>query len=102
MIRHGARFPGKKHIKKMKKLLPELQNKIIEHFNKNCSELSEETVERLADWRIHFSKSDDKNLAVVGEHELTDLGERMQARFPKLFPEDYSKEIYRVRFYNFD
>ncbi|XP_058806693.1 multiple inositol polyphosphate phosphatase 1-like isoform X2 [Phymastichus coffea] len=100
MIRHGTRFPGKKHIKKMKTILSELKNKIIENFNKNNSELSVDTVERLTEWRRSFNKDDDKNLALEGEHELVDLAERMQARFPKLLPEDYSKDVYKFKYTN--
>jgi len=35
-------------------------------------------------------------LAVEGENEMIDLGERYQARFPYLMPETFNNQTYKV------
>ena len=96
MVRHGTRFPGKKHIKSMVKNLPELQKKIIENFKSKNSQLSADSIEDFTKWKLYFDSTYAMNLAEEGEYELTDLAERMQARFPTIFPDNFDGELYKV------
>lgn len=95
IIRHGTRFPGKEDTKSMISSLPELQKKIIENFN-NSHKLPADFLERITAWKLSFNDSHTMVLTEEGENELTDLAERMQARFPETFPEEYHKELYKV------
>lgn len=98
MIRHGTRFPNKKDIKKMKKTLAEVQEKIIKNFEKSKSEFSPEVINRLSGWEFKVEKKQAVELTEEGENELIDLAERMQSRFPGLFVENYKRELFKVWF----
>jgi hypothetical protein len=96
MIRHGTRFPGKNHIISMKNNLPQLQKKIVKNLKKNNPKLFHDLIDNFNKWKLSFNDSDAMYLSDEGMNELIDLAERMQTRFPKLFVDDYSKDLYKV------
>lgn len=49
-------------------------------------------------WRLDISISDEKKLTLEGKHEMVDLAERMQSRFPTILPEVYSNSSFKVIF----
>ena len=97
LIRHGTRLPEKKYVRGMSDTLPQIKKKIVEIFNSGKSNLSSDLVKRINDWNLSFNTSRPADLAEEGENELIDLGERIQNRFPKLFPEDYNRDLFKVR-----
>ena len=83
MLRHGARQPGYKDIRKMTELHQKLKLTVT---NKNFPFLN--------DWENHFPEHEEKNLVDIGEEEQFGIGLRFGKRLNKLFGNDIS----RVRF----
>ncbi|XP_031781276.1 multiple inositol polyphosphate phosphatase 1 isoform X3 [Nasonia vitripennis] len=95
VVRHGTRYPGKKHVKPMIKKLPKLKKKIVQSNNQNNSELSHDTIEKFNKWTLSFDEKQTMILANEGENELIDLAERMQSRFPNILVDNYDPELYK-------
>ncbi|XP_024878234.1 multiple inositol polyphosphate phosphatase 1-like [Temnothorax curvispinosus] len=98
VLRHGTRYPGKKYIPRMIDELPELQNVILNNYDKGATNLSADDAALFRKWRLSFARGHMMKLAVEGENEMIDLGERYQARFPSLLPEDFNNQTYKFRF----
>ncbi|CAK9812393.1 Multiple inositol polyphosphate phosphatase 1 [Anthophora quadrimaculata] len=98
VIRHGTRYPGKKYISSMIERLPQLQKIILDNYERNKTDLTEEDAASFKDWKISFNEDDIMKLAEEGENELIDLGERYQSRFPTLMPEVYDNQTYRFKY----
>lgn len=62
----------------------------------NKTNLTHDTIIKLSNWKLGFTKNDMMNLAKEGENEMIDLGERYQSRFPTIMPEIYNKRSYKV------
>ncbi|XP_043254544.1 multiple inositol polyphosphate phosphatase 1 [Colletes gigas] len=98
ILRHGTRFPSMKYISSMTEKLPNLQQIILDNYQKNKTSLMADDAVLLADWKITFTKDNIMKLAEEGENEMIDLGERYQSRFPTLMPDDYNNETYRFKY----
>ncbi|XP_031781275.1 multiple inositol polyphosphate phosphatase 1 isoform X2 [Nasonia vitripennis] len=98
VVRHGTRYPGKKHVKPMIKKLPKLKKKIVQSNNQNNSELSHDTIEKFNKWTLSFDEKQTMILANEGENELIDLAERMQSRFPNILVDNYDPELYKFKY----
>ncbi|XP_014224945.1 multiple inositol polyphosphate phosphatase 1-like [Trichogramma pretiosum] len=98
MIRHGTRLPARKFIKPMTEILPDIQKQIIKNYQNGKSKLSADFIEKLERWTINLKEAEAMNLAEEGQNELIDLAERMQARLPELFPDDYEKNLFRFKY----
>lgn len=94
LVRHGTRYPGTKKIKKMDEVLSKLKNKIILQYDKGS--LCDKELKLFEKWKLYPKLIDHKNLAHEGEDEMIDLAERMQNRFPNLFPQEYDNNTYYV------
>lgn len=99
ILRHGTRYPGKKHVPAMIEKLPKLQEIILDNYQKNKTGITSEDAASFAEWRITFTEDDIMKLTEEGENEMIDLGERYQARFPTLMTEIYDNQTYRVKKY---
>lgn len=80
----------------MNKYLSQLQENILKSFNKHNSKLNIDVIKNFINWKFSFNKIYPMDLTIEGENELIDLSERMQARFPTLFPEFYNKDLFKV------
>lgn len=100
IVRHGARYPGKKYISSLLGQLPQLKNAILNNYHMNKTYLTAEDARLIAQWKPSFNASDIMKLTEEGECELLDLGERYQARFPSLFPETYDNQTYKFKYTN--
>ncbi|XP_033329855.2 multiple inositol polyphosphate phosphatase 1 [Megalopta genalis] len=98
MVRHGTRYPGKKYIPSMIKMLPKLQQTILDNYQKGETTLNDEDIILLKDWKITFTEDDIMRLADEGGNEMIDLAERYQSRFSSLMPELYSNKTYRFKY----
>lgn len=96
ILRHGTRYPGKKYIPRMINELPQLQCIILENYENNITSLSTDDAALFKKWKLSITQRNMMKLAVEGENEMIDLGERYQARFPSLMPEAYNNQTYRV------
>ena len=79
MLRHGARQPGYKDIRKMTELHQKLKLTVT---NKKFQFLN--------DWENHFPEHEEKNLVDAGEEEQFGIGLRFGKRLNKLFSNDMS------------
>lgn len=93
IIRHGSRNPGKKLICKINNDLVNLQNSIVKNGN---SKLCIMDLDRIKLWSPIFVDGEEKYLVSEGEDEMIELAERMQHRFPSLFPDQYDNSTYKV------
>lgn len=91
IIRHGARAPTKTHLRNMEQNLPRIAQIIINA--KSESFLTQ--IEELKKWKLPFNA--EAVLTAEGGEELSSLASRTKARFPTLFPEEYSKTHYYFR-----
>lgn len=96
ILRHGTRYPGKKYISRMIDDLPELQHVILQNYKNGATNLSADDAALFREWKLSFVRGNTMKLAVEGENEMIDLGERYQARFPSLMPEAFNNQTYRV------
>lgn len=96
ILRHGTRYPSKKYVPRIIDELPQLQHLILKNYKNGKTNLSVDDAALFEKWKVPFSQRDTMKLAVEGENEMIDLGERYQARFPSLMPEAYSNQTYRV------
>ncbi|KAI4456534.1 multiple inositol polyphosphate phosphatase-related [Holotrichia oblita] len=103
LTRHGTRNPNVLQIQKMQGYLPILKDIILErNSNISSSNLVESDIELFQNWYPSVNEKDSKKLTIEGEHEMLELAERMQARFPDLLPPVYSNTSYKVMEYNED
>ena len=79
MLRHGARQPGYKDIRKMTELHQKLKLTVT---NKKYKFLN--------DWENHFPEHEEKNLVDAGEEEQFGIGVRFGKRLNKLFSDEMS------------
>lgn len=98
IFRHGTRYPGKKYIPRMIDDLPELQHVILRNYENGATSLSADDAALLKKWKLSFVQGNMMKLALEGENEMIDLGERYQARFPSLMPEAFDNQTYKFRF----
>ncbi|KYN27390.1 PREDICTED: multiple inositol polyphosphate phosphatase 1 [Trachymyrmex cornetzi] len=98
IFRHGTRYPGKKYIPRMIEDLPELQHVILKNYENGATNLSADEAALFKKWKLTFTQGNMMKLAVEGENEMIDLGERYQARFPSLMPEAFNNQTYKFRF----
>lgn len=98
IMRHGTRYPNKKYIPFMTSELPRLQRIILKNYENNATNLSTDVAALFRQWNLQITQRDVMKLALEGENEMIDLGERYQARFPSLMPEEYSNKTYKFRF----
>ncbi|XP_076549353.1 multiple inositol polyphosphate phosphatase 1 isoform X1 [Osmia lignaria lignaria] len=98
ILRHGTRYPGKKHVPAMIEKLPKLQEIILDNYQKNKTDITSEDAASFAEWKITFTEDDMMKLTEEGENEMIDLGERYQARFPTLMTEIYDNQTYRFKY----
>ncbi|XP_018045713.1 PREDICTED: multiple inositol polyphosphate phosphatase 1-like [Atta colombica] len=98
IFRHGTRYPGKKYIPRMIEDLPELQHVILKNYKNGATNLSADEAALFKKWKLSFTQGNMMKLAVEGENEMIDLGERYQARFPSLMPETFNNQTYKFRF----
>lgn len=97
ILRHGTRYPGKKYVPRMIDDLPELQHVILKNYKNGVANLSADDAALFRKWKLLFAQKNMMKLAVEGENEMIDLGERYQARFPSLMPEAFNNQTYKVR-----
>ncbi|KAI4456531.1 multiple inositol polyphosphate phosphatase-related [Holotrichia oblita] len=103
LTRHGTRNPNVLQIQKMQGYLPILKDIILErNSNISSSNLVESDIELFQNWYPSVNEKDSKKLTIEGEHEMLELAERMQARFPDLLPPVYSNTSYKVMEYSED
>ncbi|XP_011706037.1 PREDICTED: multiple inositol polyphosphate phosphatase 1-like [Wasmannia auropunctata] len=95
IFRHGTRYPGKKYIPRMIDDLPELQHVILRNYENGATSLSADDAALLKKWKLSFVQGNMMKLALEGENEMIDLGERYQARFPSLMPEAFDNQTYK-------
>ncbi|XP_011144551.1 multiple inositol polyphosphate phosphatase 1 isoform X2 [Harpegnathos saltator] len=98
LLRHGTRYPGKKYIPRMLDELPKWKHIILKNYDNGETRLSADDAALFKKWKPIFTSSDTMKLAIEGENEMIDLGERYQARFPSLMPEVYSNQTYKFRY----
>ncbi|XP_011883684.1 PREDICTED: uncharacterized protein LOC105570842, partial [Vollenhovia emeryi] len=98
ILRHGTLYPGKKYIPRMIDDLPELQHVILKNHANGATNLSADDVALFRGWKLPFGRGHMMKLALEGENEMIDLGERYQARFPSLMPEAFDNRTYKFRF----
>ncbi|KAL0133335.1 hypothetical protein PUN28_000823 [Cardiocondyla obscurior] len=98
ILRHGTRYPGKKYVPRMIDDLPELQHVILRNYENGAINMSTDTAALFKKWKLLFSQANMMKLAVEGENEMIDLGERYQSRFPSLMPEAFNNQTYKFRF----
>ncbi|XP_043496791.1 multiple inositol polyphosphate phosphatase 1-like [Polistes fuscatus] len=98
ILRHGTRYPGKKHVSHMTKDLLKLKEIILNNYKMNETNLSHDIIINLANWKMRFTENDTMNLAEEGENEMIDLGERYQSRFPTIMPETYDNKTYKFKY----
>ncbi|XP_026670579.1 multiple inositol polyphosphate phosphatase 1 isoform X2 [Ceratina calcarata] len=98
ILRHGARYPGKKHISNLIKRLPQIQKLILKNYASNKTKLSKEIIDSFIQWEITFTEDDVMKLVEEGENEMIDISERYQSRFPSLMPEIYDNQTYRFKY----
>ncbi|XP_011170916.1 multiple inositol polyphosphate phosphatase 1 isoform X2 [Solenopsis invicta] len=98
ILRHGTRYPGKKYMPHMVDDLPELQHVILKNYANGVINMSADDVALFRKWKLSFAQGNAMKLAVEGENEMIDLGERYQARFPILMPEAFNNQTYKFRF----
>ncbi|XP_011868019.1 PREDICTED: uncharacterized protein LOC105562094 isoform X2 [Vollenhovia emeryi] len=96
ILRHGTRYPGKKYIPRMIDDLPELQHVILKNHANGATNLSADDVALFRGWKLPFGRGHMMKLALEGENEMIDLGERYQARFPSLMPEAFDNRTYKI------
>ncbi|KAK9720668.1 Histidine phosphatase superfamily (branch 2) [Popillia japonica] len=120
LVRHGTRNPNVLQIQKMQGYLPILKDIILErnsnlsqgylpilkdiilerNSNLSSSKLQKSDIELFENWYPKVNEKDSKKLTIEGEHEMLELAERMQARFPDLLPPVYSNTSYKFKFTN--
>lgn len=98
ILRHGTRYPGKKYVPRMIDELAEWQNVILKNYQNGATNLSAADAALFRKWKLSFARGSVMKLAVEGENEMIDLGERYQARFPSLMPETFNNQTYKFRF----
>lgn len=76
--------------------LPELQHVILKNYENGATNLSADDAALFRKWKLSFAERNMMKLALEGENEMIDLGERYQARFPSLMPETFSNQTYKV------
>lgn len=91
MIRHGARNPGKKIIRRAKDRLMQIKFKILDNPS---AELCPKEKSLFESWSFNVKEEEEKLLVAEGEDELIELAERMQNRFPHLLPDSYDQNAY--------
>lgn len=77
--------------------LPKLRQIILDNYETGKTDLTAEEADLFKNWTIIFIEDDIMKLAIEGENEMIDLGERYQSRFPTLMPEIYDNKTYKVR-----
>lgn len=76
--------------------LPEWQNVILKNYENGATNLSAADAALFRKWKLSFARGSGMKLAIEGENEMIDLGERYQARFPSLMPETFTNQTYKV------
>lgn len=95
MIRHGARNPSKKIIKRAQVELMALKTKIL---NAPQTKLCRQELARLKFWNFNVTADEAKFLVAEGEDELIELAERLQNRFPEILPDVYDPQAYYFKY----
>lgn len=95
IIRHGTRNPGRKDIKKAKKVLSKHQAAILNNPN---TKLCPKELDKLKSWYLKAEPENEKFLVAEGEDELIELAERMQKRFPSILVSEYSPSHYLFKY----
>lgn len=98
IVRHGTRNPSADLIIKMNDRLPEIRDLILENNSEPSERLRNSDLYALRKWKSRLEESDETILAHEGEDEMLELAERMQARFPSLFPSTYSNTSYYSKY----
>ncbi|XP_076232027.1 multiple inositol polyphosphate phosphatase 1 [Calliopsis andreniformis] len=98
VIRHGTRYPGKKYISSLIEKLPKLQEIILENYQQNKADITDDIASLLVKWNLTFTEDDIMKLAEEGENEMIDLAERYQSRFPSLIPEIYDNQTFKFKY----
>lgn len=80
VIRHGTRYPSKKDVKKIEKMLDVINEEIDSNWSVGDLHLP---------WKNPFSLDHDKLLASAGEEELYSLAKEFLKRFPSLLSHPY-------------
>ena len=89
VLRHGTRFPSKKDVGKIDKML-----KVVnEAFNSSTYEQKHFGDLRFP-WKNPFSHSHDKLLAPTGEQEMYYIAKEMIKRFPSLLSRPYHPQYF--------
>lgn len=98
LSRHATRYPDKEYIEGLIKLLPTLQEKIINNTITGKATLCQEDLESLKKWKLNMKLEDDNRLSKSGEAEAEELGQRYKERFPSLLDDTYSPEKFTIEY----
>uniref|UniRef100_A0A8D8ZWM5 Multiple inositol polyphosphate phosphatase 1 n=1 Tax=Cacopsylla melanoneura TaxID=428564 RepID=A0A8D8ZWM5_9HEMI len=97
LVRHGTRLPGDKIIAKIKHDLSTLQEKIIDNYSQDKSNLCD--ISMFKSWTPHFElDGDDKSLTIEGQRELLALGQRLRNRFPTLLNQKFDNDTFFFKY----
>ncbi|XP_015120832.1 multiple inositol polyphosphate phosphatase 1 [Diachasma alloeum] len=97
IIRHGTRRPGK-HVLKALGELERIREAVINKCDSESCDLTNKELKRLRDWKSDFADEEDMILTEEGENEMIGLGERFQARFPRLMPDKFDNRTFKFKF----
>lgn len=76
-MRHGSRYPNKKHVQKSEKFLDQ-----VKLYRENQSQATRTVVDELI---LTFSDKANHALSELGALEMRQIGERFRKRYPFLF-----------------
>lgn len=84
VLRHGTRFPSKKDVGKIDKML-----KVVNEVFNSSTHVQKRIGDLRFPWKNPFSDSHDKLLAPSGEQEMYYIAKEMLKRFPSLLSRPY-------------
>lgn len=93
VIRHGTRNPSAELIEEIKINLTSIRDEILLYSN-----LSQSHVNALKHWNFSLSKHEASELRQEGEKEMLLLAQRMQKRYPSLFPSVYNNQTFLFKY----
>ncbi|CAH0564059.1 unnamed protein product [Brassicogethes aeneus] len=102
IVRHGTRNPSDGFVLQYNTRLPDILNLIVTNYghgvSENIEKISPKDIDLLKKWRSKVGQEDAKKLREEGEDEMILISERMQTRFPEVFPNVYSNTSYKFKY----
>lgn len=89
--RHAIRYPDGEDIVEMSQVLSQLQKKIIKSAEKGLTQLCEQDLQSIRNWKLRMNESDDNRISDTGLLETQRLAKDFKQRFPILLDSNKAK-----------